>query len=166
VLESSPPRLTDRRGEPLWGHSDRAREPSALSKAGWSMIGRPRDPWSATHPDALLEAEGWNSKSSYAGRSHLRQRTLIGYLPQGEQAADRAGMFGHPTAKGYWSRGDGALRSILRRALLRAKPRPGCSVPRRGFAAQAALGREAERRNGRGKGIAAPRFLLVRCFKG
>ena len=66
----------------------------------------------------LLEAEGWNSESHRhrpgrlaSGRSHLGQPTLIGYLPEGEQAVDRAGVSGHPTAKGSRSRGcNGALR--------------------------------------------------------
>jgi hypothetical protein len=68
----------------------------------------------------LLEAEGWNSESHRHrqarlacgfGARNLRQPTLIGYLPEGEQAVDRAGVSGHPTAKGSRSRGcNGALR--------------------------------------------------------
>lgn len=81
---------------------------------------------------------------------------LIGYLQWGEQAADRAGCLDTPPRRApgngvlpepfasldapYWrTRFDPNERAL--RAAPRAKPRPGCGMPRRGFATHAAPGR-------------------------
>src|SRR5205085_5266912 len=71
-------------------------------------------------------------------------------LPAGERAADRAGVRGHPTAKGS-RRGKApepfALTASARfpasGALqpLTARPRPGCGSPRRGLASLRRWGR-------------------------
>ena len=156
-------------------HSNRCRESSALSKAGWSTI------------LAGLENLGrrcsstfcWRLKAGSPSRTTARAGELrcafvaavssasgspssanLDRLPaeRGEQEVDREGCLDTPAAKGSHS---GALgrspslssgracfggRASVRAgspAAHRAKLRPGCGSPRRGFAAHAALGRRA-----------------------
>jgi hypothetical protein len=165
LLESGAPRLTDRRSERFreaTANGSANHPPSAKRVGAWWPTFRP---WSETHLDVLLEAQGWNSEFHRHRQARLACVSVgpwsanLDRLPaEGAQAVDRAGVFGHPTAKGSRSRGcDGALRFYpsggpRHRPTHNAKPRPGCGLPRRGFAAQAALGRGRAPRAGRGKG--------------
>ena len=157
------------------GHRNRRREPSALSNAGWNSLGRPNT-WSARTATFAERAENWKSAShtgmtvrssigiAMGSRPSLhadrRRRSSISDLRQDEQDAVRAkGVWPHPPAGGSRSRGwAGAARFVLvdtrcflssgTRAAHRAKPRPGCTLLRRGLAARCGARGEGERRRG------------------
>jgi len=113
----------------------------------------------------------------FAGEVGIRiliGRRSLGRLPAREAGSGSSGVSGHPNREGLPVQG-GWRRSpslLFPRALSffssghscrssRAKPRPGCVSPRRGFAADATLGGEAERRCGTWERAQTPRFLRV-----
>jgi len=185
LLESGAPRLTDRRGERYSARpqqpAPRTFPPSAKRVGACWPTSRP---WSATQLDVLLEAEGWNSDSSlqagalglrfrpshsHVGRSHLGQRTLIDYLPEGEQAVDRAGVFLTPRREGLPVTGLKRSPSFPPERGGRSPPHSSREAPSGLRLAPAGLrdasgaGERESAAAGRGKGVAMPRSLSARC---
>jgi len=162
VLKSAAPRPIHRRSERHRGsQSNRRREPSALSKAGWSTILADLTPWSAMPPPTFAErAENWRFASHHhtgmtvracddvagvsAHRFHVDGRRSAWSATCRKQGRKRVeqGCLATPTTKG--SRTRGLFRSpSLPFPWTRCFPssghscrssreaRPGCVSPRR-----------------------------------
>jgi hypothetical protein len=118
VLESAALRRNDRRRERLrGGRSNRRREPSALSKAGWSTILADPTPGRRYLRRFAGRAENWKFAShQHTGRAvrscvhgagscastHVdgRRSASVNYLRGGEAGSRSSRVSGHPTTKG------------------------------------------------------------------
>jgi hypothetical protein len=135
MVESGAPRLTDGCGERLRGPTNRCREPSALSKAGWSTIraglrqfGRrrctPTSCWKGRELDSASHHHTASSRLFDAERVAVGLTVVrdLGRLPAGEserQAVGQAGCLAAPNAKGSGSVANAGALRLLRGARLR-----------------------------------------------
>jgi hypothetical protein len=152
LVQSFAPRHINRCSEAPAGHTNRCRDlPPSAKQVGVNVA----DPSASGNSAHIC----WKGEIGRPRRtvSYTHERPIIfdnlDRLPEdGERVAGRAGVFVHPTAKGSRSGGweepfaPFCLRASTT-AARRARPRPGCGMPRRGLASL--------RRLGEGNGAAA-----------